>query len=63
VYEASTDTFTSYWSPDGVSWIPGPARVIATLTISHFGFALSSWGSAGKQVASLEYIAAYNGTP
>lgn len=61
-YNAATGEWQSFISPDGVSWLLVTTRTSA-LTVTHVGFALSTWGGVQAAVLSLEYFAAYDGLP
>jgi hypothetical protein len=59
-YEGS-NTFRGYTSPDGVSWIDITGAQSYTLTPTHWGFSMTSWGGSGKSVMSLCYFKTGNG--
>jgi hypothetical protein len=61
-YNSTTDEWTTWYSPDGTSWLQANQATQA-LTTSHVGFGVSNDGGSQRHVVSLEYIAAYTGTP
>lgn len=61
--DTSTNVWTGYVSPDGISWLTGQTQTDANPATTHIGFAHSSWGGAIRHVAAWEYIAVYDGLP
>jgi hypothetical protein len=59
-YEGS-NTFRGYVSPDGISWIDITGSTSYTLTPTHIGFSMSTWGSSSSYAMSLAYIRTGNG--
>lgn len=53
----ATNTWSYEISPDGVSWTDyGNGLETVSLTPTHFGFGVSSWGSTVDQIATFEYF-------
>jgi hypothetical protein len=59
-YEGS-NTFRGYTSPDNVSWIDVTGAQTYTLTPTHIGFSMTSWGGSAKHVMSMAYFKTGNG--
>ena len=54
-YQAA-NTWRFWASPDGVSWIPFASSVAYTMTPTHVGFWVSTFGGASPLVASFRYF-------
>lgn len=54
-YEGSNH-FRGYVSPDGISWVDITGQQTITLTPSHFGVVMSTWGGASAMAYSFRYI-------
>jgi hypothetical protein len=53
----AANTWGFAWSPDGVSWTDyNFSTFAATMTPTHFGPWVSSWGQTVPLVASFEYV-------
>ena len=54
----AANTFAAAYSNDGVSWtrFALAATLTKTLTPTHFGVGVSSWGGSVKQVCTFEYL-------
>lgn len=59
-YEGS-NTFRGYISPDGISWVDISGTWTYTLTPTHWGMALTTWGGTSPYVASFAYFKTGNG--
>lgn len=59
-YEGSNN-WRGYASPDGISWLDITGSFARTLTPTHAGFFVSTWGGALPFVASLRYVRFGNG--
>ncbi len=59
-YEGS-NTFRGYVSPDGITWRDATGSTTYTLTPTHVGFSISTWGSSTPCVMSLAYFRLGNG--
>lgn len=54
---SAANTFQTSYSPDGVSWFKFPtADVSYTLTPTHAGFCISTWGGTTPVIGSVEYF-------
>jgi len=54
---SAADTFKAYWSADGIEWLAHPnSPVSRTLTPTHAGLWVSSWGTATTSGMSFEYF-------
>lgn len=63
-YTSSTGVWDAAFSFDGISWIKNSGSTLTnSITTSHVGFAVTTWGGSQPMVMSPEYIAAYTGTP
>jgi hypothetical protein len=61
-YVSSTGVWTVYLSPDGISWA-ALAPLTFTMSTTHIGVAVTTWGGGEDFVASFEYVRGYAGTP
>ena len=54
---AAINTFTTEWSPDGVSWsVLGMSPIALTFTPTHAGLCFSTGGSANTKIGTFEYF-------
>lgn len=59
-YEGS-NSFRGYLSCDGVTWQDVTGATSYTLTPTHIGWSMSTWGASNVYVMSLAYIRTGNG--
>lgn len=53
----AADTFEPAWSPDGVTWTDfGITADAHTMTPTHFGVLVSTWGGTEKDAVSVNYL-------
>jgi len=51
------NSFSTEWSPDGVSWTAlGMSTISTTFTPTHAGLCFSTWGSANTKIGTYEYL-------
>ena len=51
------NSFSTEWSPDGVSWSAlGMSTISTTFTPTHAGLCFSTWGSANTKIGTYEYF-------
>lgn len=56
-YDSGTNTWTGDWSPDGHQWGLQQETLSKTMSATHLGFAMSTWGSSGAGMQlSFEYF-------
>lgn len=55
VYD-SANTWSAYYSPDGISWIRSHNAVSHTMTPTHLGIACTKWGGSIPAIFSVEYF-------
>ncbi len=64
VYTSSSSTWNYHVSPDGISWLDIHSQV-NSISTAYVGYAVSTWGATSTypRIHTLEYFAAYDGTP
>jgi hypothetical protein len=56
----AANTFRSRWSIDGVTWYDPHSTISQTMTPTHYGLAVSTYGGTSPSYAAFDYIRVYD---
>lgn len=60
-YEASSNVWKAYYSHDGNVWMYKGRTLTHSITVSHVGIMLTTWGGSRSIVGNAQMVRAYNG--